>query len=166
MSCFKSGVGSKTIVDANQILNEQLGIPSKLKRESNMVKTPLLTAAQMQQLSIILETRHDLLQKQASLDFGSLVKTAKDGIDAESTAFFTPNSNASAEQDLTERHTNEMHAIEHAFLRIHQGTYGICVDCQSSIDYPRLLAYPTALRCMKCQEAYEHHEKRGSIQRP
>jgi DnaK suppressor protein len=126
-----------------------------------MAKSPTLSAAQLQDLKSILEQRHDLLQKQESLDFGSLVKTAKEGIDSEREEFSAPDSNASAEQELTERHTSEMHGIEHAFLRIHQGTYGICVDCQSAIDFPRLLAYPTALRCMKCQEAYELLEKRG-----
>ena len=125
-----------------------------------MAKSPVLSDTQLQDLKNILEQRHDLLQKQESLDFGSLIQTAKEGVDPEREEFSAPDATASAEQELTDRHTSEMHGIEHAFLRIHQGTFGICVDCQSSIDFARLLAYPTALRCMKCQEAYELLEKR------
>ncbi len=126
-----------------------------------MAKVPTLTTSQLHDLKDILETRHDLLQKQESLDFGSLVKTANEGLDSKREEFSASNSNASAEQELTERHTHEIHGIEHAFLRIHLGTYGLCVDCQSPIDFPRLLAYPTALRCMTCQVTYELLEKRG-----
>lgn len=35
------------------------------------------------------------------------------------------------------------------------GTYGICTDCGDSIAYERLLAYPTAKRCIHCQRLYE-----------
>jgi RNA polymerase-binding transcription factor DksA len=56
---------------------------------------------------------------------------------------------------------NEMHGIKYAFLRILGGTYGVCVDCQSVIDFQRLLASPTALRCLTCQEAYELIKRRS-----
>lgn len=126
-----------------------------------MAKSLNLTASQRQDLQSILEKRHVLLQKQENLDFGKLVNTAKEGLDSEREEFSASASTASAEQELSERHTHEMHGIEHAFLRLHSGTYGVCVDCQSPIDFPRLLAYPTALRCMKCQEALELLEKRA-----
>lgn len=35
------------------------------------------------------------------------------------------------------------------------GTYGICTDCGGPITYERLLAYPTAKRCIHCQRLYE-----------
>jgi hypothetical protein len=49
-----------------------------------MIKPPALTATQLQELKSILEQRRDLLQKQESLDFGGLVKTAQEGTDPES----------------------------------------------------------------------------------
>jgi DnaK suppressor protein len=125
-----------------------------------MINAPTLNQEQFQDLKSILEHRHDSLQKQESLDFGSLINTAKDGLEPESDESAASDANASAEQALSARHLQEMHAIENAFLRMQQNTYGRCVDCQSIIDYARLLAYPTALRCMSCQESFEIVENR------
>jgi DnaK suppressor protein len=127
-----------------------------------MINAQTLNPEQFQDLKNILEQRHDFLQKQESLDSGSLISTAKDGLEPERDEFSASDANGSAEQELQERHTQEMHAIEHAFLRMHQDTYGRCVDCESMIDYARLLAYPTALRCMSCQESFEIVEKRSA----
>ena len=125
-----------------------------------MLKAPTLIEAQLQDLKQLLEQRHSLLKRQQDLDLVNLVKTAKDGIDEEQKEFSAPESNASAEQELSERHSQEMQGIEQALRRILEGHYGICMDCQSNIDFPRLLAYPSALRCLTCQEAYELAGKR------
>jgi RNA polymerase-binding transcription factor DksA len=42
-----------------------------------------------------------------------------------------------------------------ARTRLTAGTYGICVDCGEAITYERLLAYPTAKRCVHCQRLHE-----------
>ena len=42
-----------------------------------------------------------------------------------------------------------------ARLRMNAGTYGTCVDCGEAIGYQRLLAYPTAKRCIACQREHE-----------
>lgn len=42
-----------------------------------------------------------------------------------------------------------------ARLRIDDRTFGICIDCGESISRDRLLAMPTALRCMACQRAFD-----------
>jgi DnaK suppressor protein len=125
-----------------------------------MLKAPTLTKAQLQDLKRLLEQRHALLKRQQELDLVNLVKTAKDGIDEEQKEFSAPESNALAEQELAERHTQEMQGIEQALQRILESQYGICMDCQSNIDFPRLLAYPSALRCLPCQEAHELAGKR------
>ena len=39
------------------------------------------------------------------------------------------------------------------------GDYGLCTDCGDPIAAGRLVAYPTALRCIGCQSA---HEKKSS----
>jgi RNA polymerase-binding transcription factor DksA len=39
--------------------------------------------------------------------------------------------------------------------RLSAGTYGTCNDCGAAIGYQRLLAYPTAKRCIHCQRVYE-----------
>lgn len=47
-------------------------------------------------------------------------------------------------------------SIRTALQRIEDGTYGICEDCDEDIAQKRLAAVPWALRCVKCQEAFEN----------
>lgn len=62
-----------------------------------------------------------------------------------------------ASLSLTEidRHIREMRDIEAAHARIKDGSYGTCVRCGREIAYERLMAYPTAKRCLPCQQHYE-----------
>lgn len=54
-----------------------------------------------------------------------------------------------------DRHIQELRDIDAALIRIAEGSYGMCIDCQQPIGIERLYAYPTAKRCLRCQEAYE-----------
>ncbi len=54
-----------------------------------------------------------------------------------------------------DRHIQEIRDIDAALIRIAEGTYGICIDCEQPIGIERLRSYPTAKRCIRCQEAYE-----------
>lgn len=45
--------------------------------------------------------------------------------------------------------------IAAALDRIRAGTYGACLDCGEPIAEERLRVYPTAKRCLNCQDAYE-----------
>jgi DnaK suppressor protein len=45
--------------------------------------------------------------------------------------------------------------INEALSRLHQGTYGCCVDCRRRISEPRLRALPFAILCKTCEEARE-----------
>lgn len=56
---------------------------------------------------------------------------------------------------LVDKHVQETRDINDALIRISNGTYGICSDCANPIGNDRLMAYPTAKRCLRCQEAYE-----------
>lgn len=66
-----------------------------------------------------------------------------------------------AELDIAEmRHAlSELGAVEAALARIAGGGYGVCVDCGAAIAPARLLAYPTATRCVACQEEAERRAK-------
>ena len=50
----------------------------------------------------------------------------------------------------------EIRDIESAQYRILQAQYGRCVDCGEAISWRRLDAFPTAKRCVACQERLEH----------
>ncbi len=55
---------------------------------------------------------------------------------------------------------NELFEIETALKRIEEGIYDFCVDCGEPIGIERLRAYPTAIRCRRCQEIFERQPKR------
>ncbi|ODU06134.1 MAG: conjugal transfer protein TraR [Thiobacillus sp. SCN 63-1177] len=65
--------------------------------------------------------------------------------------------NALADFNLTilDRHIDGMRDIEAALQRIKNGEYGVCIDCGDAVTFPRLMAYPTAKRCIVCQEQRE-----------
>lgn len=56
---------------------------------------------------------------------------------------------------MVDRQVKEVHDIEAALARIESGEYGECIDCGANIAHNRLLAYPTAKRCIRCQELHE-----------
>jgi len=53
------------------------------------------------------------------------------------------------------RDVQELRDVERAQQRIEAGTYGHCGNCGTAISRARLEANPSALRCIKCQEAAE-----------
>lgn len=42
--------------------------------------------------------------------------------------------------------------------RLSTGQFGFCTDCGKPVGYERLLAYPTAKRCIDCQRLHERHK--------
>lgn len=56
---------------------------------------------------------------------------------------------------LLDRHIDGMRDIAAALQRIRNGEYGVCIDCGDAVTFPRLMAYPTAKRCIVCQEQRE-----------
>ncbi len=54
------------------------------------------------------------------------------------------------------QHLQHVRDITTALERIESGAYGTCIACGGEIDFERLVAYPTAKRCIACQR---HHEK-------
>ena len=58
------------------------------------------------------------------------------------------------------RDVQELSDILAAERRIAAGVYGLCIDCAASVNDKRLEAYPTAKRCLSCQQI--HERSRGS----
>jgi DnaK suppressor protein len=56
---------------------------------------------------------------------------------------------------IADRQIQEVARIEAAKSRIEDKSYGTCVECGADIGFPRLKAYPTAMRCVICQEQHE-----------
>lgn len=66
---------------------------------------------------------------------------------------------SSGARELTVRRldtiTGDIHEIRHALLRIEQGAYGFCEQCESPIQPKRLDAVPWARLCINCQSQTE-----------
>ena len=60
-----------------------------------------------------------------------------------------------------DRHVQEIRDIDAALMRIAEGSYGQCCDCQEPIVIERLDAYPTARRCIACQETHDRNFAHG-----
>lgn len=121
-------------------------------------------------MSVLSQTQLDQLARKLREDYQALVREVRDELENsgnqhridllnrepgdsgdESLA------NALADFNLTilDRHIDGMRDIEAALQRIRNGEYGICIDCGDAVTFPRLMAYPTAKRCIVCQEQRE-----------
>ena len=49
----------------------------------------------------------------------------------------------------------ELTEVDAALARMRDGSYGVCADCGDGIAPARLAAYPTATRCLECQQTHE-----------
>ena len=61
------------------------------------------------------------------------------------------------------RENAEIRKLALALDRMEQGSYGICLSCDGEISGKRLMAEPTALLCVDCQEKRE--QKRAAATR-
>jgi DnaK suppressor protein len=54
-----------------------------------------------------------------------------------------------------DRDVRELRDVAAALQRMQLRTYGVCTQCGGEIPFDRLLAYPTAKRCLDCQRVHE-----------
>jgi RNA polymerase-binding transcription factor DksA len=57
--------------------------------------------------------------------------------------------------EIIDRHVVELRDIDAARERMKIETYGVCIDCGDAVAYERLAAYPSAKRCVRCQQQRE-----------
>lgn len=62
---------------------------------------------------------------------------------------------SATDEALIRQNLQDVRDIAAARQRIAAGSYGECIDCGEEIAYERLLAYPTAKRCINCQREHE-----------
>lgn len=58
---------------------------------------------------------------------------------------------------MSEHETAELADIDRALELMDKGDHGTCIDCEVPIPVARLMATPTALRCIACQSVHESH---------
>jgi RNA polymerase-binding protein DksA len=99
----------------------------------------------------LIMTRERLTGKVAQMRSESLtrddeVNPEEDGTDAFERLFSLER--ASSDQDI-------IFKIDEALRAIDEGTYGVCEECESTIEKPRLKALPFAKTCIGCQSELE-----------
>jgi len=63
---------------------------------------------------------------------------------------------------LADRHVLELRDVESALQRMRDGKFGVCIECGVDVGYERLTVYPTAKRCIRCQQRHEQTHFRGT----
>ena len=64
------------------------------------------------------------------------------------------------QQVMSDQELHELLDITEARSRLTDNSYGLCVDCGAEIEVERLFAYPTAKRCLACQQPHERGRAR------
>jgi len=63
------------------------------------------------------------------------------------------------ERDLAirnvDRESTLLRDVKAALRRVHDGSFGTCIECESAIGPKRLVALPWAVRCIQCQGAMD-----------
>ena len=63
---------------------------------------------------------------------------------------------------IVDRETVLLREVRGALLRIHEGGFGTCLECETAISPKRLAAVPWARLCIRCQEAADRDGQEGS----
>jgi DnaK suppressor protein len=81
----------------------------------------------------------------------------RDGIATEKSADQMDEIQYASERDLAirnvDRESTLLRDVKAALLRIHNGSFGTCIECEWEISPKRLAAVPWASRCIRCQDA-------------
>ena len=81
----------------------------------------------------------------------------RDGIAIEKSADQMDEIQYATERDLAIRNVDRdstlVRQVRAALRRIHDGSFGTCIECEETISPKRLAAVPWAVRCIQCQEA-------------
>lgn len=123
-----------------------------------------LNDEQIHQLKALLEDRFNALWKEIGSELGEAAKEhfqqiageAQDLEDRSVADLFTD-----LNMMILDKHVQETRDINSALILIDKGIYGICSDCGEYIGWDRLTTYPTATRCISCQETFEKTHVEG-----
>ena len=60
---------------------------------------------------------------------------------------------------LRDRERQLLAKIDQAIVRLNDGTFGHCLECDEAIEKRRLEVRPVSTLCISCKELQEHREK-------
>jgi len=91
------------------------------------------------------------------------VLRTRDGIAIEKSADQMDEIQYATERDLAignvDRDSALLRQVKAALRRIHDGSFGTCIECEEPISPKRLAALPWATHCIRCQDAADRDEQ-------
>ena len=111
-----------------------------------------MTATELSTFQRTLETRQTELGKESREALA--VETSPDELDRIQHA-----SNSDYAMRNLERGTRQLREVQIALRRIKASAFGVCLDCEESIDPKRLAAVPWASLCIVCQESADRGQE-------
>ena len=125
------------------------------------MNTTTLTDSQRQQLRAQLEQRKEQLLQELDAVQRRTLAVASAASRGQSEPAGSPRDQANSmaagmvrDAEAARDHA-ELTAVRAALERMAAGSYGECTDCGKSVGVPRLLAQPSAVRCIACQSKAE-----------
>ena len=119
------------------------------------------TEEQLTQLKVALHRRYLDLQEEIHNEMGHSAEAREVNSDE-----YLNNIPDDIDTALVDRQINEMRELEMSMKYLSELEFGDCIDCGNEIGFERLLAYPSAQRCVQCQSQYEKafpHESNPSL---
>ncbi len=108
----------------------------------------------LRSLQKTLTARRNELRKRLNGVLAGLSGAANASGDAADAAF--DNAGEEIASQLAEMEAKELAQINHALVKIKQGSYGVCDACACKIPVARLTALPYSTLCIKCQRESEN----------
>ena len=102
------------------------------------------------QRSSLLNEAHEELTRATERSYEAIAGEVPDFGDQATAASLADFDNA-----IARRHIEVIREIDDALIRIRTRRFGRCVECDSPMEYARLKAFPTARRCVICQNLHE-----------
>lgn len=100
-------------------------------------------------LELLEKRRKDIVSEDPFRDFSRTIDNASPDTDAAEQFGHAKSSAIKKELDKKIKQTKQ------AIKKVKKGDYGICEDCTKMIDTDRLMIYPEATLCAKCQTKRE-----------
>ena len=102
------------------------------------------------QQSALLIAAHAELRRGEEQPFASIAGEVPDiGDQATATAL------TDFDNEIARRHDETIRDIDATLLRLASPDFGSCLECGGEIGFQRLMAFPTATRCIACQSQHE-----------
>ncbi|MBQ3839785.1 MAG: TraR/DksA family transcriptional regulator [Fibrobacter sp.] len=112
---------------------------------------------------MLLEKRRQLVTAQSETEKSNAFQGQKhqsgDGGDSDSADSATDYNALETTFSLAAREGKYLVYLEEALQRIKKGTFGVCKVCQQLIPKARLMAVPTATKCVNCKEETKKKEQ-------